>query len=250
MGILERLKPDWKIVYDNDEEYFEITDDDGTKRLYCPANEAGTFGDILWGHEYPLSKSLRALAQGLPVVDIGGHVGVASCFFTKMLSPREVAIFEPGQRAQKYLDRNFPAVARHCAVTGWEGHAEYYEQGAMFLSTCLRPLNPADTYSVPCISGRSALSHVSGEIGVLKIDAEGSEGMILKSMGSELSRVRIVYLEWHNEKLRRQCDDALEDFLMFHCKGDWLQGVAGYVNTRYASHVHQEWEQICATNQE
>lgn len=257
---LSMPEPKWpKVYYNFEEERFELPSDGPDRYVYCPADEYATLAPVLSGKEYPLPTQIIELCEGLPVIDIGANVGTASVYFEEWLRPSEMYCFEPGERARSYLKRNAPnAEVWPQAVMGYGGTCTYYDNGATFMGTCAYA--PRDgscrvvayddqgqmtssvatevtSSEVRCIASKDVLGLVSGEIGVLKIDAESAEYDILRGARCELSKVRVIYLEYHNDFQRRKCDQVLDDFLVFHAKGEWLQGVVGYVNYKYAKRL-------------
>ena len=253
--------PKWpKIYYNFAEQRFELPSGGPDRHVYCPEDEYVLLTDVLTGKEYPLADSIIALCQGLPVIDLGANVGTASVYFEEWLTPEQLIAFEPGERARAYLTRNVPnAEVWPHAVLGYSGTCSYYDNGATVMGTVsnvpkhqggyeLQTYNgdgemvsstvtDIQTQTVRCLAARDVLGMITGEIGVLKLDVEGAEYDILRGARSELSKVRVIYLEYHNDFLRRKCDSVLDDFVMFHAKSDWLQGVVGYVNAKYARFV-------------
>ena len=72
-----------------------------------------------------------------------------------------------------------------------------------------------------------------GRIDILKLDTEGCEVEILKSIGHRLPNVDYIMIEYHNETDRREIDKLLKDFHLLAAQSDRLGfGVLKYINPK------------------
>ena len=251
---IEKPAIDWTLTHEEKDfrTRFTISSERGERHVICPIHQAAGIQDVLLGHEYPIPLVIRNLIHGMPVVDIGAHIGSANVYFDEVLRPSKIVSFEPNPSSLEYLKVNcngsttiiHAAVANHTqgavlstppiTVVISNGDAvqsrENFEN--LFCSTLYtapEQYGTVEHIEVPTVYGFSALQMVEGDIGLLKIDAEGSELTILLDAEKELSRVWTVYLEYHSEILRRQCDALLSNYVTFFVEGHLRQGVVGYL---------------------
>jgi hypothetical protein len=206
------------------------------KVLAClPGFDAQVSQDVLDGKEYPVLARSFSFLKGLPVIDIGAHIGSAVVYFAATLDSPRIHAYEPNDQALEFLKANTQDIPGVEIFT----EAVCAEDGLATLPEC----KPVKT-----ICAGKALRRIKGPIGILKIDTEGAEVDILEAAGDELSRVRVIYIEHHNEKLRKGIERLLDDqFSLFYSKiglimrlGDDAvspQGVNGYVNRDFESQI-------------
>jgi len=251
---IERPDVDWTLDHEEKDlrTRFTISSERGERHVICPIHQASGIQDILLGYEYPIPLPIRELIHGMPVVDIGAHVGSANVYFDEVLRPSKIVSFEPNPSSLEYLKANcngsttiiHAAVANHTqgavlntppvnlTITNGGVVQSCDDYPNLFCSTIYRApeeLGTVEHIKVPTVCGFDALQMVKGDIGLLKIDAEGSELTILLDAEKELSRVWTVYLEYHSEILRRQCDALLSNYVTFFAEGHLRQGVVGYL---------------------
>lgn len=234
-----------KLYYNFDEKRFEGARKDGTVRhIDCPPNLYEMLAPALSGLEYPLPQVLVDLCRGLPVIDCGANIGCASVYFEEVLKPRMLLAFEPDPHSREYYRGNVPkGWLMEQAITGWNGSVPFHSSDWLVTSTIMHeaestPQKPV--WNTACLSLGNVLADIYGDIGVLKLDIEGAEYVALQSSVAQLSKVRVIFLEYHNEWLRRKCDALLDYFVLFHQKSVWMQGVAGYVRLDLAKHLSEE----------
>jgi len=239
---------DWELDHEEKDfrNRFTISSKRGDRHVICPTSQARGVRDVLLGHEYPVPLIVRKAIRGLPVVDIGAHIGSANVYFDELLEPSKIISFEPNPTSLEYLKANcngsttivaaavsniagLHVLGTPPAVTADSGLVLDRELCCSSLFCFPEGLGDIEHTEVNTVTGRSALEMVEGEIGLLKIDAESSELHILFDAEAELHRVRVVFLEYHSETLRRQCDVLLRDFDMFFSDAHIRQGVVGYI---------------------
>lgn len=251
-------KLDWTLLREDADvrSRFTLTTARGVRRIVCPQTQAAVVQDVLMGREYPLPLPIMALVEGMPIVDIGAHVGAANVYFDEALRPSQIASFEPHPQAQGYLQANAngtttihpEAVTNHrrgATLHTPASSLEHLEWGEMLCCASIQDVDRfpgMSDHPVPTITGAEALQKVSGPIGILKIDAELSELDILSSAAGELDRVQVIFLEYHKDLLRRGCDALLQQFEIFFTEGHLRQGVIGYINKsitkEFPGHLH------------
>lgn len=166
---------------------------------------------VLSGKSYPRQSFLSDVKV---VVDVGGYVGAAAMYFSRLYPEAEVYSFEPFRPAYEMLCRNVmgnPQVKAFCIALG-----DCDETRPLYLGTqdyCTNSLHESpecglDTVDVPV---RHAGGYLGGlgidVIDVLKLDVEGAETQILATL--DLAKVRVLYVEFHSSEDRLAIDDRL-----------------------------------------
>jgi FkbM family methyltransferase len=173
------------------------------------------------------------------IVDIGANVGLAAAYFRMVYRNASIVGFEPDDRAFTVLQHNAQLLGG-CEVFPY-GLSDHDRQSLLYLgdspvnSTIKRGLRPDHpTRTIELRSAFSALSaHCQGPIDILKIDTEGEELPILRSLaGVTLPRVQVIYLEFHSHADRVAIDALLAPtHLLWRAAIDGVhRGIVTYVN--------------------
>lgn len=169
---------------------------------------------VLSGRAYPL---VPYLDPPQTVVDCGGNAGAAACFFAKAYPQARILSFEPGQRIFSYLARNtaqFPNVQvfpfgladRNSAAKLWSGRDSTVTQ-SLFANSYTAEENAE---RVELRDAAPALRELGVErIDILKLDTQGSELPILRSLAPFVADVSAIYVEYHSEDDRIAIDALL-----------------------------------------
>jgi len=254
MGSLAYAPEKWELTHGvkEDESRYTLVTERGERHIYCPRLQAGFIETILKGSEYPLPPPIVDVCKGLPIIDIGAHIGSANVYFDEVLQPSKVISCEPHPTCLGYLKKNingrteiipkavtdndFGATLFVCGLENSDTE-ELINKPALNAGTiCNIRQNHLEQIPVETIRAYDVLGMIpeSQEIGLLKIDAEFSEANILLDAEWHLPRVRIVIIEYHSDTLRRQCDNLLRWFQPYFSVGHYRQGVIGYINARVA----------------
>ncbi|MFB6165671.1 MAG: FkbM family methyltransferase [Haloarculaceae archaeon] len=164
----------------------------------------------LGGEAHVLESLLDGLDGDEVVWDVGACVGTYACFLARALPDGHVVAFEPEPTNRRRLRRNLAANARPerwtvvaDALSDTDGRAtlsaEFEEAGAGH-----HRLVPAggDGPQVTTRRGDS-LAGVLPRPDVVKIDVQGAELQVLRSMGDALAAVDRVYVEVHRQAIER-----------------------------------------------
>jgi FkbM family methyltransferase len=204
-----------------------------------PRNERFRVKNIFVDREYEINRQFLPRTP-ITVVDIGANVGLFSLYMAMTQSLASIHCFEPAPASLELL--------RHNTVGLENIHIHPYgltdRNGRALLS--LHPRNtgenkiitaPADsdrTIQVQVRDAAQAFDHLGlTYIDVLKIDTEGCEIPILKSLVPRLDYIGIILLEYHSKTDRRRIDQFLSRFALFGAKvGGVDVGTLKYVNQR------------------
>lgn len=170
--------------------------------------------EVLTRDCYPVVPGAGEIAT---IVDIGANVGIAAARFRLAFPGARILCFEPNPAALAYLRINAPRARAEIFGFGLgETHARVpLYQGSHSTVTAslsardLTQIEPTETVEIRAGSEALARAGVSS-VDLLKVDTEGAEVPILRSLASFLPNTRIAYLEFHSEPDRR----AIEAFFV------------------------------------
>lgn len=165
---------------------------------------------ILDGKVYQLLEGIGAVNV---IVDIGANIGAASFYLKDSYPDAALYAFEPSKASFELLQRNLSDF----------NNVHLYNFGLHELDATARLyLGKLDGISDSVIPGLDVrdefveveLKSAAGElhrldlrdIDLLKIDTEGCEVPILRSMVKWLSTIKVIYLEYHSELDRQMID--------------------------------------------
>ncbi len=192
-----------------------VTDEHGrTIEFDCPQTLASvlTCSAILEGKTYPALPFLRDVRV---VVDAGANCGAASVHFARSYPDAVVHAIEPGRVAQGYLGRN---VAGHPVKVHPVGLHEvdrevvlYLDESDLGQSSVVAPADGAGATEPISLRAAGAWAAEEGleRIDVLKLDVEGCEVEVLRSLASYLPHVQAVHVEYDSRVARREIERML-----------------------------------------
>lgn len=168
---------------------------------------------IFAGTTYPTITFVTSVKT---VVDIGANVGAASVYFAIAYPDARVYAFEPGSAAFSLLQGNvepfrnvtafpFGLFSREQTVPLFQGKNDSVESS---LYSSLRTSSEGEQIRLVCAPDFFA-EHGMAQIDVLKVDTEGCEVPILRSLHLYLPEVKVLYVEYHSERDRRMIDEIL-----------------------------------------
>jgi len=191
--------------------------------------------EVLEGRSYP--QFLKGDVAN--ILDIGANVGAAALWFHKLHPQARIYCFEPDPAAFKLLCRNTEHLKdvhrSYCALADRDGTIELRigRSGSHTSSLHDSPMATRGTANVVVQDALQAIDALAlDKIGILKLDTEGSEVPILRSLSSRLNKVGIIYVEYHSESDRREVDHIISATHTLY----WAQiqqphlGVCAYMN--------------------
>jgi FkbM family methyltransferase len=184
---------------------FQIFDDQACKDM---------MQSVLGGTAYPRIGFLNSVAT---IVDIGANIGAASVFFAAQYPPARIFAFEPAPQTFELLGRNVAALKnirafdfglfdRDCELPLFLSRVDPVTNsvGASFLNT-------RDAVMIRLRNAATVLRELQVDaIDILKLDTEGCELAILRSIAHLLGRIQAIYLEFHDEADRIAMDEILK----------------------------------------
>lgn len=171
--------------------------------------------DIFAGTTYPIVPAVSGVKT---VVDVGANVGAASVYLATAYPDARVYALEPGASPLSLLRRNVASLPNvkvfpfglHSSekrVTLFHGRTDSVESS---LSSTTRTITESEQIRVVEAS-RFLSDQGITQIDVLKVDTEGCEVPILRSLKAYLPDVKVLYVEYHSERDRRLIDEMLAE---------------------------------------
>jgi FkbM family methyltransferase len=175
---------------------------------------------VLTGQEYPLIPLPGYEPQ--TIVDIGAHVGAASILFNCVYPQARLVCFEPSAGNFEYLRKNLANIPNAeiypIGLSDRSGQRKLYRGVHHSMENSVVPsAGTTDDFEVIELRDAAGEFEARGltDISILKIDTEGCELPILRTLRAWLGRIDLIYLEYHSDDDRRAIDQHLaEHFVM------------------------------------
>lgn len=169
--------------------------------------DVATLLEIADRQVYKLPQSLAERVAYKPVIDIGGHIGLAAVYFANQFADSRVVSFEPNPRNYDYLLANAEAYegqikAVNAAVASQPGYTVGRPVGRIENHvTRVYQGSPKDGQeAIRAWSPDEIAQEVNEDIGLLKVDIEGAEKDLFDSgaMDGLLGSTQIMVVETHD----------------------------------------------------
>jgi FkbM family methyltransferase len=182
------------------------------------------------------------------VLDIGANVGLAAAYFRLIYPDALIHCVEPDPVALSFLVQNAPLIGNcHVHQLGlYEGDCErpFYSASNSVISSVSK--NPYARTTPVSIKLRDAGGFVAGlgvkHFDLIKIDTEGSEVPIIRSLGPFIRDAGTIHIEFHSRDDRRTIDDLMNPS---HCLFRGVIEVAHRGHFTYVANAlltHDLWE--------
>jgi len=161
------------------------------------------------------------IKPGMYVIDVGAHVGYYTLLAARAVGPDgRVVAFEPDESNYAALETNIKLNDYHNVITVKSAVSDYDGQASLAMSNLYSGIHyldykeqgndgvDVDTTTIDTFLD----SHENPEIGLVKIDVEGSEERVLDGMTRLLNRQNAIniVLEFHPKLLERSDVNPLE----------------------------------------
>lgn len=199
--------------------------------------------EILFGRAYTLPK-IQTLKPAR-IIDVGANVGASAIFFRHSYPDVPIVCYEPAVANLRFLTVNAkqaePIQVIPCGLADREGFARLYHGKLFQLQNSIYQGPEVDSNNYEEIKLLDASTELKSQIvpgTLLKIDTEGCELEILRSIASCLKDLAIIFLEFHSESERREIDKILEaTHTLFSGKiTDPHRGTLGYISSDSLRH--------------
>jgi FkbM family methyltransferase len=169
--------------------------------------------EVVTGKSYPLQP---AFGEVRTILDIGANVGAATLYFAVNYPGARVLAYEPAPLSYALLARNIrglPGVeAFNFGLADEDRRALLYlgQQDSVTNSVCSSPENTSAAVEVQLRAAGAVLAEQGVKaVDILKLDTEGCEVPILRSLAGLLPHVGVLFVEYHDEEDRREIDRLL-----------------------------------------
>ena len=216
----EKLKLPSKVINVKVEEF----------EILIPENEIFRLKNIFREHEYSLPAGFSINCDST-IVDIGGNIGAFALYASKWCNDAKVYSFEPNPQVFPLLQIN----------TQHQKNVEKYFFGLGDkngnLTLYQNPVNTGASSTSISYKGASKISIEIrdafdvfkelniNQIDVLKIDTEGAEVPILKSLKPMLDSIKVIMLEYHSMNDKNEITKLLENFKFYSPERQLSKGV-------------------------
>ena len=192
---------------------------DKRREFRFPTASKSGISQTLRGESYP---HIQFISDVRVVVDIGASVGSAALFFSLVYPDATVYCFEPHADSFDLLTRNVSGIeqirAFNFGLYDTNKTAKLHIGLTTFTTNSIhRAVDKNEpTENVSLRDAKAAMREIGlDRIDVIKVDTEGCEVQILKSLLPHY-RAKVIHLEYHNDDDRRAIDHLLcDDFLLF-----------------------------------
>lgn len=168
---------------------------------------------VLAGTTYPAISYIRDV---FTVVDVGANIGAAALYLAATYPQATVFALEPAPEPFRLLVRNTrtcPRIVPLCYGIGtrsrrarlYHGIADSVEASVYRTA---RTVSHFDNVRIRDTRVFLRVNNIS-MVDVFKIDVEGAEVDVVRSLATHLTGSKVVYLEYHSEAGRRYCDSVM-----------------------------------------
>lgn len=211
----------------------------------CFDNEASvhTAKEILDGRIYKAFENIGAVDT---IVDIGANIGATAVFFKNMYSEAAIYCFEPNPASFELLSFNTSnlkdVVVSNCGLHEIESTVKLYKGRMDGISDSIIPCSTVtDNFVLVPLKNAAEEMHKLhiNAIDILKIDTEGCEISILRSLVKWLHACKVIYLEYHSELDRLLIDVILRKTHVLYSSN------AANPHRGELTYIHNELERRC-----
>jgi len=226
---------------------FTVRSNERTIDLLIPDAEGIRYvaNEIFKGQCY---RPVPRVPKPLAVLDIGANIGLAAAYFRLIYPNALIHCVEPDPAALNFLLQNAPLIG-NCRVHQvglYHGDCErpfYSANNSVISSISKNPLAKATPVSIKL---RDAGGFVAGlgveRFDLIKIDTEGAEVPIIRSLAAVIRDAAVVHVEFHSRDDRRIIDDLMNPS---HCLFRGMIEAAHRGHFTYVANsllTHELWE--------
>lgn len=169
---------------------------------------------VLGGEEYPVDVLTDFSPQ--VILDIGASTGMSSLFFHSRFPDADIYAYEPAQLSHDCLIKNTDGISRiqtfNYGLLDRDEELTLHHNVDGPTGNSIAPQNniPGAEEVIQVRSAATAVDQLGIErIDILKIDTEGAELRILVDLQNWLSKVEVIFIELHSDRVRAYVDRLL-----------------------------------------
>ena len=158
------------------------------------------------------------------IVDIGANIGASSVYFSRIYPESKIFAFEPASEPYKLLKKNVEQYKNiqsyYFGLYSEDKTVQLYKSKIDSVTGSIGKsiYNTEHTEEITLKETKNFFKELGiTQIDILKIDTEGCEIPILKSIqDTHLSNMKIIYIEYHSEEDRKCIDKILgENYILY-----------------------------------
>jgi FkbM family methyltransferase len=180
--------------------YFKYNRKQISVELNSDADES-VFNEIFVERDYKSLEEIISNAKN-PIIDIGAHIGLFSIYVRTLNTDVIIFDYEPEENNFKALKENFRLnhleknmVAKNLAVGESEGVKTLYVSQDSHNHSLVQSTERSQKVQATTIS---KILQKAGTVDLVKMDCEGAEFEIIKSMTKEdFGKIKNIYIEYH-----------------------------------------------------
>ena len=169
--------------------------------------------DIIQGKTYPILPLARPPRT---IVDIGAYIGASVLYFHSHYPEARIWAFEPSRQAYNILNENIAGIDQtrvfnfglYDQDTSMKLYKGNFDGATNSIGQSMWNSEVFDVISVKNADTFFLTNNIT-QIDILKIDTEGCEVPILRSIRELLPQISVVYLEFHSHDDRMMIDNML-----------------------------------------
>lgn len=211
--------------------------------ILIPEKEIFRLKNIFREHEYSLPANFN-VSDDATIVDIGGNIGTFALYATGWNNKSKIYSFEPNPQVFPLLQintQNHKNIEKYFFGLGDMNERLTLYQNPINTGACStsQSYNGATKVEIEIRDTLEVFRELNiKQIDVLKIDTEGAEVSILKSLKTMLDRVRVIMIEYHSIKDRNEILETLNDFRIYSSE----RQISSEVGT--IKFIHKKFEAI------
>lgn len=136
------------------------------------------------------------------IIDCGANIGLSVIYFKKLFPNSEILAFEPDPKIFQVLKKNCIAAKCNDDVNLMEACLGAEDKTVSFFTDNSDggSVIQTDTSTYPAIAVKQVVlaKYLTKPVDFLKIDIEGAETEVLRSIASELRQVENIFIEYHS----------------------------------------------------
>ena len=171
--------------------------------------------EILAGQTYP---EVPFVSEVKTILDIGANIGAASVWLATTYPGATVYALEPGSKQLKLLQQNtsslpnlqvfpFGLYSSNRTVPLYSGRNDSVESSVFLTGRTEDQSETIELRAAPEFLAERGIQSID----ILKLDTEGCEVPILRSLRQYLPVSKLIYVEYHSDRDRRLIDEILAE---------------------------------------
>lgn len=185
--------------------------------ILIPEKETFRLKNIFGEHEYSLPADYN-LTNDATIVDIGGNIGAFALYASRWSKNAKIYSFEPNPQVFPLLKINTQYnsnIEKHFFGLGDKNEILTLYQNPVNTGACStsKSYHGASKIKIEIRNAFEVFKELNiNKIDVLKIDTEGAEVSILKSLEPMLEKINVIMLEYHSVKDKKEILKLLKNF--------------------------------------